>query len=212
MKFYKSVLGLSVFLSTMVSSVAMAADVEDPLLIRLRGIIAVPDESADIETIGGDVDIDTFVVPELDISYFFTENIAAELILATTNHDVTAVDTALGDVDLGDVWLLPPTLTLQYHFSPRGSIRPYVGAGVNYTFFYEQDPGAAVSVNYDNGFGFALQAGVDVPINDTYFLNFDVKKIFLSTDVGIDAGGAGVVGADVDLDPLIIGVGVGRRF
>ena len=107
---------------------------------------------------------------------------------------------------------MPPTVTLQYHFSPRGSIRPYVGAGVNYTFFYEQDPGAAVSVNYDNGFGFALQAGVDVPINDTYFLNFDVKKIFLNTDVTINAGDAGVVGADVDLDPFVIGVGVGRRF
>ena len=67
-------------------------------------------------------------------------------------------------------------------------------------------------MNYDNGFGFALQAGVDVPINDDYFLNFDVKKIFLNTDAEIDAGAAGTVGADVDLDPLIIGVGIGRRF
>ena len=212
MKYYKLVFGIGVFLSTMVSSAANAGNVEDPLLIRLRGIAAIPDESADIEAIDGDADVGSSVVPELDISYFFTENIAAELILATTNHDVEALGTALGDVDLGDVWLLPPTVTLQYHFSPRGSVRPYVGAGVNYTFFYEQDPGVAVSVNYDNGFGFALQAGVDVPINDDYFLNFDVKKIFLNTDVTIDAGAAGTVGADVDLDPLIIGVGVGRRF
>ena len=212
MKYYKFIFGIGVFCSTLMSSVAYAGAVEDPLLIRLRGIAAIPDESADIETINGDADVGSSIVPELDISYFFTENIAAELILATTNHDVEAVDTALGDVDLGDVWLLPPTVTLQYHFSPRGSIRPYVGAGVNYTFFYEQDPGAAVSVNYDNGFGFALQAGVDVPINDDYFLNFDVKKIFLNTDVTINAGDAGVVGADVDLDPLVIGVGVGRRF
>ena len=136
MRFYKLIFGIGVFLSTMASSIAHAGDVEDPLLIRLRGIIAVPDESADIEAIGGDVDVDSFVVPELDISYFFTEKIAAELILATTNHDAVAVDTALGDVDIGDVWLLPPTVTLQYHFSPRGSIRPYVGAGVNLSLIH----------------------------------------------------------------------------
>ena len=212
MKNYRTIFGLCVGISVFFAPVAYAGDVENPLLIRLRGIAAIPAESADIEAIGGDADVGSSVVPELDISYFFTENIAAELILATTNHDVEAVGTALGDVDLGDVWLLPPTVTLQYHFSPRGSIRPYVGAGVNYTFFYEQDPGAAVSVNYDNGFGIALQAGVDIPINDDYFLNFDVKKIFLNTDVEVNAGAAGTVGADVDLDPLIIGVGVGRRF
>jgi len=212
MKNYKIILGLSASLSAMFAPAAYASSVDDPLLIRVRGIAAIADESADIEAVDGDVDVGSSIVPELDISYFFTENIAAELILATTNHDVEAVDTALGDVDLGDVWLLPPTVTLQYHFSPRGSVRPYVGAGVNYTFFYEQDPGAAVSVNYDNGFGFALQAGVDVPINDDYFLNFDVKKIFLNTDAEIDAGAAGTVGADVDLDPLVIGVGIGRRF
>jgi len=212
MKNYKIILGLSASLSAMFAPAAYASSVDDPLLIRVRGIAAIADESADIEAVEGDVDVGSSIVPELDISYFFTENIAAELILATTNHNVEAVDTALGDVDLGDVWLLPPTVTLQYHFSPRGSVRPYVGAGVNYTFFYEQDPGAAVSVNYDNGFGFALQAGVDVPISDDYFLNFDVKKIFLNTDAEIDAGAAGTVGADVDLDPLVIGVGIGRRF
>jgi len=162
MKNYKIILGLSASLSAMFAPAAYASSVDDPLLIRVRGIAAIADESADIEAVEGDVDVGSSIVPELDISYFFTENIAAELILATTNHDVEAVDTALGDVDLGDVWLLPPTVTLQYHFSPRGSVRPYVGAGVNYTFFYEQDPGA--------------------------------------------------VGADVDLDPLVIGVGIGRRF
>jgi len=150
-------------------------------------------------------------VPELDISYFFTENIAAELILATNSHDVSVSGTTLGEVDLGNVSLLPPTLTLQYHFAPRASFRPYVGMGVNYTMFYDNDPGQAVSVNYDNGFGVALQAGADIPVNDTYFFNVDVKKLFLSTDVTVDAGVA-TVGADVDINPWIVGVGVGRRF
>lgn len=191
--------------------IAFTQDVEDPWLIRLRVIDVIPGESADIDVIGGDAKISEQIVPELDISYFFTENVAAELILATNPHDVSVTGTSLGDVDLGDVTLLPPTLTLQYHFAPRASFRPYIGAGVNYTMFYDNDPGDAVSVNYDNSFGFALQAGADIPVNDTYFFNVDVKKLFLSTDVTVDAGVA-TVGADVDINPWILGVGVGRRF
>ena len=191
---------------------AMASNVDDPWLIRLRGISVMPDEGATITPIGGDVDIENQIVPELDISYFFTENFALELILATTPHDVAAEATALGDVDLGDVWLLPPTLTAQYHFNPRGDFRPYVGAGINYTIFYNEDEGPVASaIDYSNEFGFALQAGVDVPLNDTWFFNVDVKKVWLGTDVGIQAAGT-TVNADVDIDPLIVGVGVGRRF
>jgi len=200
------------FASLTIATPAQASDVESPWLIRLRVIDVIPDESADIEAIGGDVDISNRIIPELDISYFFTENFAAELILATNKHNVEAVGTALGDVDLGSVTLLPPTLLAQYHFAPRASFRPYVGAGINYTLFYNDKPGAVVDVDYDNGFGFALQAGADIPVNDTYFLNVDVKKLFLGTDVTVNAGAAGTVGADVDIDPWVIGVGVGRRF
>lgn len=197
--------------SVSTAPMAFAGDVEDPWLIRLRVLDIIPDESADIEVIGGDAKISNRVVPELDISYFFSENVAAELILATNPHNVSVEGSTLGDVDLGDVTLLPPTLSLQYHFAPRASFRPYIGAGLNYTMFYDNDPGDAVSVNYDNSFGFALQAGADIPVNDDYFFNVDVKKLFLSTDVTVDAGVA-TVGADVDINPWILGVGFGRRF
>ena len=208
---------LSLMAATAVMSVlpfnqAFASGVDDPLMVRVRGIVVAPDEGGEVATIGGDVDIKNEVVPELDITYFLQENVALELILATNNHDAAVLDSAIDDVDLGDVWLLPPTLLAQYHFSPRGSVRPYVGAGVNYTFFYGNDhPTGLTSVNYDNGFGFALQGGVDIPVNDDYFINFDVKKLFLSTDVTVDAGGT-IVTADVDIDPWIFGVGFGRRF
>ncbi|XBQ14907.1 MAG: OmpW family outer membrane protein [Oceanicaulis sp.] len=184
-------------------------------LFRLRAINVTPDESASIDPIGGDVDIDTSIVPELDITYFFADNFAAELILGVTPHDVTAVDTALTDVDLGSVTLLPPTLTFQYHFNPEGRFRPYAGVGVNYTMFFNEDlptGSPLVSIDYDESLGLALQAGADVAINDTWFVNFDVKKIWINTDVTIDAGGLGMVAADVDIDPVVFGVGVGFKY
>lgn len=207
---------LTVLLTVFALSPALAQDAPSSpkWQARLRGVVVAPDESADIEAIGGDVDISTAVIPELDFTYFFTENIAAELILGTAKHDVKAVATSVGDIDLGNVWLLPPTLTLQYHFTGLG-IKPYAGAGINYTIFYGIDEGpVADAVQYDNSVGFALQGGFDYPLNDKWFLNLDVKKIFLSTDATVFANTAlgAVVGADVKINPWLIGLGVGMKF
>ncbi|MCF2875825.1 MULTISPECIES: OmpW/AlkL family protein [unclassified Tenacibaculum] len=177
---------------------------------RFRWVSVMPNESATIGTIGGDVEISNSFIPELDFTYFFTENIAAELILGTAKHNVNAVGTALGNVDLGHVWLLPPTLTVQYHFN-LNNFRPYVGAGGNYTIFYSANPGAVVDVSYKNSFGYAFQAGFDYDLDDTWFLNVDAKYIGLSTDVTVNAGVA-TVPADVDINPLLIGFGIGMKF
>lgn len=176
------------------------------IMVRARLIGVLPDESAST-TIGGDVGVSNDWVPEIDFTYFVTDNVALELIAATTKHDVTHN----AGIDLGEVSLLPPTLTLQYHFMPKERLSPYVGAGINYTFFYNEDaPGGAVtSIDYENSFGWALQAGVDYAVADNWYLNFDVKKVFLSTDVSINGG---AITADVDLDPWIVGFGVGYRF
>ena len=187
----------------------LAAGAQDgPWQIRVRAISVTPDESSTV-SIGGQANVDSAIVPELDITYFFNENFSAELILATTQHDVTATGTALGDVDLGDVWVLPPTITFQYHLNPGGDVRPYLGAGINYTIFYGDDPVDVGAIKYEDGFGFAAQAGVDVQMNDTWFFNADVKKLWLNTDVII---GNGAATADVDLDPWVFGIGFGRRF
>jgi outer membrane protein len=181
---------------------------------RLRGIVVSPDESADIEAIGGDVDISTSIVPEFDITYFFDDNWSMELILGTTKHDVKAVETTVGEIDLGHVWLLPPTLTGQYHFT-GGNLVPYVGAGVNLTLFYGVDEGPTVDdIDYDTAVGFALQGGFDYMLNDKWFLNFDVKKLFLNTTATVDATTAlgATVGADVDINPWIFGFGVGIKL
>jgi outer membrane protein len=194
-----------------VGAPALAEDMGDPWLVRLRAIGVLPDEDASVSApVLGSVDVDDSIVPELDISYFLTEHVALELILATTNHEAKHDPTG---TDLGDVWLLPPTLTAQYHFMPRDPLfRPYIGAGINYTIFYGADAPGGLSTSYDDGFGFALQAGVDIPIDGgPYMLNIDVKKLWLSTDVKVQPL-AGVTTADLDIDPWIVGIGIGRRF
>ncbi|HHK73784.1 MAG TPA: OmpW family protein, partial [Rhizobiales bacterium] len=150
--------------------------------------------------------------------YFFTDNISAELILGTTKHKATAVGTSAGDIALGKVWLLPPTLTLQYHLAPDAAFNPYVGAGLNYTIFYSESTKGTVldNIDYSNSFGVALQAGADIKPNpdSDWFFNVDVKKVWLNTDVKVDATTAlgAVVNAKVDVNPWLFGVGVGKRF
>ncbi|MDF1687936.1 MAG: outer membrane protein [Parvibaculaceae bacterium] len=202
-----SLVGLMTSSAIVTGAMIDAARAEDsPWLVRARAVMVVPDESASVTVLGGSVDIDTTVIPEIDITYFFSENWAAELVLGTSNHEVTATPS---NTDLGDVWLLPPTLTLQYHFSPKAQFRPYIGAGVNYTMFYGEDSGAAASIDYDNAFGVALQGGMDYDLGDNWVFNVDVKKIWLSTDVSINGG---AITADVDIDPWFFGTGIGYRF
>lgn len=177
---------------------------KENFMFRLRGVGVLPNEDQNL-TGGTTVDIDNTFVPEFDITYFWTDHIATELILATTPHDVT-VNPA---TSLGDVWLLPPTLTLQYHFTPDQTFSPYVGAGINYTIFYNEDPGAFASVDYDNSVGFALQAGFDYWVNENWGLNLDVKRLWLDTDVNVNAG---AVTGSVDIDPWIVGAGISYRF
>ena len=180
-------------------------------LIGLKVLNLDPDvESA--TSIGGEATVDDDTVPELDIRYFITDNIAIEAILGTTEHNVAAVGTALGNANLGTVKVLPPTFTLQYHFNSESRFLPYIGAGINYTFFYDDNPGDAVGISYKDDFGFALNIGFDYVINENNYFNIDIKKYTLSTDTVVDAGDAGIATASVDLDPLAISIGYGWRF
>ena len=178
-------------------------------MIRLRGIAIVPDDRARIDTIGGNTEISNEYVPEIDFSYFLTDSIALELIAATARHDVKAVDTAAGELDLGKVSHLPPTLLLQWHVAPDYFISPYLGAGLNYTLFYDADAGKDIDkINYDNSWGWAFQAGTDIFVTDSWFVNLDVKYIRIESDVEIN----NAIDAKVDVDPWIFGVGVGYKF
>lgn len=171
---------------------------------RFRFLNVTPIEQDDLGITA--VNIESDLTPELDLTHHFTENIATELVLATSKH---RVNTTSG-LDLGDASLLPPTLMAQYHFLPDGMIQPYAGAGVNYTLFYNEGQNAldANSVEYDNSAGWALQAGFDLPLeslSNRMALNVDVKKLYLNTDVSINNGG---ITTEVDIDPILFGVGI----
>ncbi len=193
---------------------------EGDVLVRARAIVVAPNESSGAVSgiPGSKLGVGDSVMPEVDFTYMVTNNIGAELIVATTKHTVSGRGTvsALGDV--ADTWVLPPTLTLQYHFAPDGKIRPYLGAGVNYSIFYSSKAlpslnGAlgATKVKLDDSFGYALQAGADIPVSKRVFVNFDVKYIDMRTTARLTSG-ATLRTARVRIDPIVVGTGIGIRF
>ncbi len=213
MKFTSKFAAIALATTTLCSGAAIADDY-GPWQVRFRAIAIAPDESS-TTSIGGFSDHSTQIVPEMDISYFFNENISLELILGVSKHSANAWNTAVGDLDLGTVWALPPTLTLQYHAMPGEVINPYFGAGVNYTIFFSEGglpAGSPInSIDHSDSFGIALQGGVDIQTGSEWFLNLDVKKIWMQTDATMNTA-LGTVTADVSLDPWVYGVGFGRRF
>lgn len=203
--------------AALASSAAMAA--QGDILARFRVINVNPDVKTTgllASPLSAGVQDDT--IPELDFTYMITNNVGAELILGTSRHSVTANRTALGggNGSIGKVSVLPPTLTLQYHFNPEGAIRPYVGAGLNYTRFYRagglSTEVGGVSIK-KNSFGPALQVGMDVPVAKNVFLNVDLKKIWIDTKATGNSGAInGVSLGKLEINPLVFGVGVGMKF
>jgi outer membrane protein len=171
-----------------------------PWLVRVR---AVHLDSANNDSTGLDLSINNKWLPEVDVSYFVTPNIAAELILTVPQKQTVKA----GATEIGTLRHLPPTLTAQYHFMPTGAFRPYVGAGVNFTHFSSVNLPAGVDIKRSS-WGPAVQAGVDFPIGKNMVLNVDVKKVYIRTTVS-------AAGADIGkfkVDPVLFGVGVGWRF
>ncbi|WP_353009689.1 OmpW family protein [Mesorhizobium sp. M0843] len=191
---------------------AAATKWPNPWQVRLRALGVITEDSGYVNAVpGSGLSYSNTVTPELDISYYFTDNIATELILGTTYANIEGQGAigALGNV--GKVWLLPPTLTLQYHFTNFGAFKPYVGAGVNYTIFYNQHAGSADALKVNNTFGTALQVGFDYMVDQHWGVNFDVKKLFLKPDFDVTVDGAKQTGK-AELDPWLIGAGVTYRF
>ena len=176
-------------------------------LVRARAVnIDTANESTPLAGTGASdrILVSNKTIPEVDVSYFFTPNLAAELILTyTQKHDVT-----LDGQRIGSFRHLPPTLTAQYHFAPQASVRPYIGAGLNYTRISRVKLLDGAANLEKDSWGLALQAGVDIRLDARWSLNVDVKKVSIRSDVLL--GGARA--SEVRVDPVLIGVGVGYRF
>jgi outer membrane protein len=157
---------------------------------------------------GLNVDVSDDLKPTLGFTYFFTDHIAVEAILGTTKHEIRAQG-GTTDVAVHETWVLPPVVTVQYRPLTEGNFSPYVGAGVNAMLFYSGEDKNGFTVDLDNGIGWALQAGADVGLHGPWSLNFDVKKVWFNTDATINAG---ALKSDVDLDPWVVSVGIGRKF
>ena len=190
-------------------------------IVRVRAIDVAPTERTGPVTPTfptGHTSVDNAITPEIDFTYMATKNIGAELILATTKHHVTGEGALSGVGRLAGTWVLPPTLTLQYHFLPDTAVRPYVGAGVNYTIFYKTKATAALNtaigntkVGLSDSVGYALQGGIDIDVTKKVFVNFDVKYISIDTHARLTTG-ALVNRERVHLDPIVFGIGIGTRF
>lgn len=218
---------LAAIAAALLSSAAGAADLDvaqpvpdaaisdpapGPWKVRLRGVYVLTNNSGLVNGIdGSDLGYSNTTIPELDITYFFNDNLAAELILGTTFANISGAGSIDGLGKVGKTWVLPPTATLQYHFANFGDFKPYVGAGLNYTMFYDQKAKSADKLDIENTFGAALQAGFDYRIDDRWDFNVDVKKIFMQPKFDVTVGGTDYTGK-AKLDPWLIGTGFGYRF
>lgn len=174
-------------------------------LVRLRAISIEPTARTNETLSALNVGVNNSIVPELDFTYMIRDYLGVELILATSRHQLT-----LNLGNLGGVGVLPPTLLLQYHFNHEGRIRPYVGAGLNYTLFYNNGlhaGGQPISID-NHSFGPAVQAGVDVQITKRLYVNADIKKIWMKTGASLNGTSLGTL----HIDPLVVGVGIGMKF
>lgn len=179
----------------------------------LRGGVGVVDPKSNNLTLApeAEVQVDTGISATVEAAYFFADRWAVELLAAYPfTHDVD-IDGAEGAGNVGEVDHLPPTLSLQYHFNPSGTFRPYVGVGVNYTtFFSEKTKGALAGsdLELDDSWGAAGQIGADVALGDNWFLNGVVRYIDIDSDASLDGGDLG----EVEIDPFVYQLQVGYRF
>lgn len=222
-------------LSALIASSPLMAIGQDDILINARILNISPDVGGNqVMTTGGaplaapaGIDVDSATTLGVDITYMVTDNFGVELMLDTTSkHDINGTGNLAG-VSVGDVTVLPPSLIGVWHFTPASNIRPYVGAGLNYTMFLSESttgqftstmdsvvgPGVtSTGVSVDDTLSIVVQAGVDIDINKDWYVSLDAKYIDLNTTATVQVNGADAATVDFDLNPLVLGVGVGTRF
>lgn len=200
-------------LTALTLSAAVAA-LAGPALSQEKGDITVgiglgwvePTQTSN--TAAGKIDVDGNLRPTLTAEYFIADRIGIELLAAWPfQHDVNLA----GVGNVAEVKHLPPTLSLQYHFTNQSKVTPFIGAGINYTYFFDETGTGAlagVDVDLDDSWGLAAHAGIDYAINDKSALRMDVRYIDIESDVKV--GGAKI--GKVKIDPWVFNIAYVMKF
>jgi outer membrane protein len=172
--------------------------------VRIRGIYIMPDEKFDSRLSALGAVVDDAVTPELDLEYFITRNFSTELVLALSKHDIMINN---GGTNAGSLWLLPPSLYVKYHPIPQYKVSPYVGFGMNVVMPFDEKLTIDPSFKVGTSVGWSAKIGADIKITDHVYLNVDAMYYDCRPDMTI-----GGTKYKLDLNPFILGTGIGVRF
>lgn len=217
---------LAIALATGFSFPALAQEDGGKLQIKLLGTAVLPDgKITSIRTdlvglpAGTQTEANDNVVPTVAIEYFFNDSLSLETICCVTQHDVDGITGLPGAELVSDARLIPATFTLKYHMNTESGIKPYIGAGPAYFIWFDEKPGATTvglgvdDFNLSNELGFALQAGIDVPLGDQGLaVSLDAKRYFIDTNATWSVAGTPVIETTHKLDPWVLSAGVAYRF
>ena len=213
---------LAVALLTSFSTVTLANEAGD-ILVRAGATLASPASNhATVFLDGVDSGMSVSVGDNTQIGltavYFFNSNWAIELLAATPfDHDIklhAGDDTNV----LGDTKHLPPTLSALYYFDTGSAFKPYIGAGINYTIFFDNSfsdtyaKAGFSDLELDNSFGYAVQVGLDYDLSDNWSVNASARYIDISTDATFKVAGTVNGKASVDVNPMVYSVMIGYAF
>lgn len=213
-----------------VSAGASAYEAGD-FIVRSGAVMVAPDDDSSSLDLAGaalpgtGVHVDNSTQVLLNLTWMANEHIGVELLAATPfEHKIDSVGLrrlglGLSDVKVGSVKHLPPTLTVLWYPMDAGSMfQPFIGAGVNYTVFFQEDTSGAArtflgarNLELDDSWGLAARAGLDCMLGDRWSLHAGVYYIGIDTKATLDTS-LGQVGVDVDIDPWVYTVGLGYRF
>ncbi len=211
---YKALIPAIAVATTLAIANQQATAVEKGDWLLRFGLVNVnPNDSSDAsaslalpaDAIGVEDDTQLYI----NATWMFTDNLGLDILGATPfTHDIT-----LNGTKAAETKHLPPTVGVQYHFTPKSNVRPYVGAGINYTTFFSEETTGALAGNdlsLDDSWGLAAQVGIDVDINKDWFFNADLRYMNIETTATLSGPVNGTV--DVEINPWVIGLGVGTTF
>lgn len=226
----KSLFTASLLALAIAAPVAQAYQAGD-IIVRAGAITVDPHESSgdiwvgalNTDVAGTKATLDSDTQLGLNFAYMLTSNLGLELLAATPfSHDVGVKGMPGGfaglNGKLGELKHLPPTLSLVYYpLDASSAFQPYVGAGINYTWFFDTKLSSAAEdkgfsgLDMQDSWGLAAQVGMDYMLTDNIMLNAQVRYIDIET-----TGTTNILGdkvkVDVDVDPFVYMVGLGYKF